>query len=89
MIMGLLFWVVMRVLVFWRFGFSVGFGLFAVFRVFRFRVFVGLAGGVLCFEFGAGGFGLGVMLLWFWVVCFGWACGCSCCFVCYECCLGV
>lgn len=21
-----------------------------------------------------------MMLLWFWAVCFGWVCGCSCCF---------
>lgn len=37
----------------------------------------------LCFELGAFGFGLGAVVLWFWVL-FGWVVyGCSCCFVCY------
>lgn len=39
------------------FGFSVGFGLFAAFRVFQFRMFVGLLDVVLCFEFEAVGIG--------------------------------
>lgn len=39
------------------FGFFSWVGLFAAFRVFRFRMFVGLIDVVLCFEFGAVGIG--------------------------------
>lgn len=52
--------------------FDVGFGLLAVFRVFQFRMFV-------CCALNSGfWFGLGVVVLWFWVL-FGWVVyGCSC-----------
>lgn len=79
MIASLIFWVDCGLWLLWDLGSSVGFGLFAAFRMLQFRMVVGLIDVVLHFEFEAVG-------VWFgWCCCglgdcFGWVCDCSCCF---------
>lgn len=68
------------------FGSSVGFGLFAAFRMFQFRMVVGLIDVVLRFEFEAVGFGLGGVGVVWAIALVGFVIAVAV-FVCYECCL--